>query len=98
MALTKYAIIRGAEVSIVSLDVDVGREDVAASELRSMNDAPDCVRIRDDAHEATLRNESTVIAGFIAEVEGMSIGAMTAAQQRKLLAIVCRRLGIRVRP
>lgn len=96
--LTKYAIVRGTEVSIVSVDVDVGREDATAAELRDMNRAPDCVRIIDDAHETRLRNEAAAIAGFLAEIEGKSIAAMTAAEQRKLLAIVCRRLGIRVRP
>lgn len=96
--LTKYAIVRGTEVSIVSVDVDVGREDATAAELRDMNRAPDCVRIIDDAHETRLRNEAAAITGFLTEIDGMSIGAMTAAQQKKLLAVIARKLGIRVRP
>ena len=90
--LTKYAIVRGTEVSIVSVDVDVGREDATAAELRDMNRAPDCVRIIDDAHETRLRNDER--AASAAE----ELGAMTAAQQKKLLAVIARKLGIRVRP
>jgi diphthamide synthase (EF-2-diphthine--ammonia ligase) len=97
MAIQKYALIRGVEISFVSADVEPGNEDTHAREISNANGG-DCFRVRDAAHEASLVTESAQVAGFLAEVEGMSIGAMTALQQKRLLAIVCRKLGIRVRP
>lgn len=94
----RFAIIKGASIVVVESTEPKLNPAFHAEALRALNGADHVIPITDEAHEATLRNESTAIAGFLAELDGMSIGAMTAAQQRKLLAIVCRKLGIRVRP
>lgn len=51
--------------------------------------------IRIAANAATI---DAMIVAALDELRGMRIQDMTAAQQRKLLAIVCRKLGIEVRP
>lgn len=94
----RFAIIKGGSIAVVTANEPKINGALYAESLKRLNDADQVIAITDDAHEATLRNEAATIASFLAEIEGMSIAAMTAAQQRKLLAIVCRRLGIRVRP
>lgn len=94
----RFAILKGGSIVVVESAESKVNAAAYAESLKALNDADQVVPITDAAHEKRLTVESTAIAGFLAELDGMSIGAMTAAQQRKLLAIVCRRLGIRVRP
>lgn len=102
--MAKRIVLRGTKVHAIYTESDGWPDEpfieIADATPCNVGDVWDGAAANAPASAGATRvaTDEAAIATLLAELDGKSIAAMTAAEQRKLLAILCRKNGIRVRP